>query len=300
VSYLVSDESVPSAVHLLESRGLVLGNQAAELASKLFALSVQLETVLAKRKRRFQSEVERFTEEIEEKRKGLAFNPQVVTRSVDYDERVGGFYSLVLGLFGYERRVRKVRLVYTKQLSTKEIACQIQRFVAESRSSFGTKVEALLDVDGLVGECLNLASEKLKPEDTALLRVAVRRALEKVSVVPIKIRFAEAPHRLLTEPDEIEAAIQNALRDADRLTHVLVSRANSARRSIDAGLAAILETLKEELVKAFLERKEMERLIEQAMAQSPAPLLPYESKKQLVSPLGTDEWRRMLLGRIVY
>jgi hypothetical protein len=275
-----------------------------ELAAKLFALSVDLETVLERKKERFRSEIFAFVEDVQKKKQNITFEPKTVSNSIDEDQRVGGVYSFVLGFFGYERRVRKTRLEYSKALSTKEIAIQTEKFISDARRDLEGKIHSLFDVDATVRECTHLAAERLQNEETAILKVALRRSLNKMTVKQLQLRSPSArAHTVLTDPAEIEAASQSAYKNIDQLCRIFVSKANAARKSVDQGMEKILDTLKEELVAACFDRKHMEQILHRAMQHEKTMSLETGVRQaltsgeipQVVTPLGSEDWRRALL-----
>src|SRR5690606_1304974 len=105
-----------------------------ELASKLFALSVDLEAVLERKREHFESEMNSLVEEIRHKSKEIKFDAWKVSIPVDEEERVRGFYAFLVGLFGYERRVRRRRYVTSARMNTRDIADGIEKYIAEARA----------------------------------------------------------------------------------------------------------------------------------------------------------------------
>src|SRR5690606_9368379 len=85
---------------------------------------------------------------------------------------------------------------------------------------------------------------------------------------PWEVRFEwGSPFALLREREEIQAAAQMAQQDFERICDALIAQAETARRLFEEDLERILSGVKEELVAAYLDRSQMEQVLQMAVIQ---------------------------------
>ncbi len=287
-----------SAIYVKHDRG--------ELAAKLFAMSVDLEEVLARKKDSFRAEINRFIDEVNDKKRQVIFRARDISLAVKEDEKVGGFYNFILGLFGYERRRRQTRTVAARQLATRDIAVEIDKFLAAARKDFEKQILTIFDIDSVVREFTQMAAGQLYYDEFAILKVAIRRSLSKISVRPWNVKFDPAgPHDILRDDAQIDAALESARTSFDRICNAIISKAGSARRRFEEDIEAVLGGLNEELINACLARKQMEQILQAALSQPTdypmdnlvrSPYLTGAGSK-VVFPVAAEDLRRALLGR---
>ncbi len=286
------------------SAGLYVKSIRSDITTRLFAMRVDLEAILFRKKETLRQEVRSFMEEIEKKKTKLNFNATDVTTSVVEDHRVGGVYSFIIGIFGYERRVRRTRSTLSRQLNTRDVSAQIERFIVESQSSFEKRFGKIADVEETVISCIKLATDQLYPDEITVLKMAVRRALSRVALKPWYVKHVPtSPHLILHDPAEIAAASESAQTNLDRVYSALVSKANAARKKFEKDIDLVLERLSEELIAACLDRKEMEQLLKSALREKEATAEALmrnqflaDPSARVVIPVGPDEIRRALLA----
>ncbi len=285
------------------SPGFYLSTNQSVLATNLFGMSVDLEWVLEQKRKVFRSQIDSFIAEIEERRKGISFQPRNISVPVSDDERVTGLYSFLLGFFGYERRRKKTRYVQTQQLHTPDIKRKIDSFVTDARKLFEEKFHQVVDVDSALGECMKLAAGRLGNEELIVLRAVIRRSFSKLAATPWHVApEIKGPQGLLREPSEIEEASEHARLDFDRICGALVAHAQVARQEFEEAIEKILLGVKEQLVIACLDRNQMEQALNMAMMHEMQLKLSsfreprsVESALKLITP-GDRDYRRLLLS----
>ena len=254
--------------HLPVPHNVALDGAAAELASKLFALTADLEIILERRKHRFDSELQSFVDGIEKRKKTLSFEARTVSTTVDEDRVEPGLYTYLLGLFGYERRVYERREVRTKQLNMKEVVAQLEKFIADTRADYEKQVMKIFDLDSLVREAMEGTTDALRHEELAILKVALRRSFSKMAIKPLHARHdMTVTEPMLQDAEEIEKACARAEKNLDRICRSLTARANLARRSVDRTMTKIIEGVSEEFISACVVRKRLENVLKMAVAQ---------------------------------
>ncbi len=234
-------------------------------------MKVDLEAVLEKKKENFRTELRKFITEVQEMKARIGFNPRSVSTPVTEEHRVAGLKAFIMGLFGYERWERKTTFVMSKQLDTREITLQTEKFVNAALASFEKNVLGLINVDATVQECLKLVSDQLYDDERAILRVAIRRSFAKVDLSPLDMKFTPAlPSSTLTDTQEISVTRDNAQKTLERVCQSILTKATKACRNLEFDMEDILGGLDEEIIAAYLDRKKMEQMLETAVFQQNA------------------------------
>lgn len=216
----------------------------------------------------FRAESKRLMDELEEKKRRLHFVARTLTVPVESDEKAGGLSSMVLGVFGYERRVIRTEHIVTKQVRTHELTRQIDDFLAEAMSAFDKLVSRLTDAEATVEECIKLATDRLYDDEYAILKVAIRRSFSRIEIKSWRVRFEGfGTPAVFTNPEEINSIIERAHGEATRLFGVYCSKVNATRKKFEQEVDAITQGLSGELVKACLDRKKMEQMLSMAAMQ---------------------------------
>ncbi|MBY0370093.1 hypothetical protein K2X33_05365 [bacterium] len=245
--------------------GLILTSRRASLASRLFEISVDLEAVMERKKVAFRTELKTYLSELEDKKRRLAFSARVVASQVEEDEPTGGVRSAVMGVFGYERRVTRTRQVTSKQVRMADLSRQIDLFVNEAVEAFEKMLTKLGDVEATIQESTKLASDRLYDDEYVILKVAIRRSFSKIDIRPFRIRFEGLGEEIVEAADQIQPAIQRAKMAAETAFQNLCSKAHSTRRRFEREMDRVLQGLSDELVRACLERKKMEEMLQMAL-----------------------------------
>lgn len=229
-------------------------------------MKVDLEAVLEKKKETCRTELRKFIADVQEMKAKIGFNPRTVSTPITEEKRVAGIKAFLMGIFGYERWERKTTFVISKQLDTREIILQTEKFVNAALESFEKNILGLINVDATVQECLRLVSDQLYDDERAILRVAIRRSFAKMDLSPLDMQFAPAlPPSTLTDAQEITTIRDNAQETLERVCQSILSKATEACRNLEGDMEDILGGLDEEVVAAYLDRKKMEQMLETAI-----------------------------------
>lgn len=256
----------PTELDLSTTGGIIPHRVRPDLTSRLFAMKVDLEAVLEKKKESFRTELRKFVAEVQQMKSRVGFTPRLISTPISKERRVKGFKAFIMGLFGYERWERETSLEISKQLDTRDVTHQTEQFVNGALDLFETQVLGLVNVDATVQECLRLVSDHLYDDERAILRVAIRRSFARLDLRPLDMKFTPAlPPSTLTDNQEITAVRDGAQKTLERVCDSILTKATKACRNLERDMEGILGDLDEEIVAAYLDRKTMEQMLETAI-----------------------------------